>query len=100
MGIVEAIYQAAANAGLLKRCTWHPSDGGPPQSHSVGLRAPDESLLDNLTLSRETTMSYPSTLFEGLAAGEVVEIEGQRFLVREVCAIGDGREMHAKLTRL
>ncbi|QCX47861.1 hypothetical protein [Ralstonia pseudosolanacearum] len=100
MGIVEALYTAAANAGLLKECTWRPSDGSPPQTPMVGFAAPDETLLDGLTVSTEYGMSYPATVLVGLGSRETVEIGGVRFHVRDVRAVGDGSEIRAKLSRL
>lgn len=100
MSLVAQIYEAAANAGLLKECLWRPSDGAPPQTHQVGFAAPDDTLLDGLTLSAEYVMSYPGTVFTGLAARETVEIGGTTFQVRDIRAVGDGSEIRAKLTRL
>jgi hypothetical protein len=56
--------------------------------------------MDGLTLSTEYLMSYPSSIFDGLVAGERVEIDGTTFKVREVRAVGDGSERRAKLARL
>ena len=100
MGIVEQIYASAANAGLLKDCQWRPSDGSPPQSHPVGFAAPDDTVLDGLTLSTEYVMTYPASIFVGLAQREPVVIDGVTFLVRDIRAVADGSEMRAKLTRL
>ena len=100
MGIVEQIYNAATNAGLLKDCLWSPSDGSPTQRHPVGFAAPDDTALDGLSLNTEYVMTYPSTVFVGLAPREPVEIDGVTFLVRELRAVGDGSEMRATLTRV
>lgn len=100
MSIVEHVYEAAANAGFLKHCVWRPSDGSPPHTNMVGLRAPDDSVLDNLTLSTDTTISYPAVIFDGLGPRDVVEVDGVQFQVREIRAVGDGSEIRAKLTRL
>ncbi|KFX76966.1 hypothetical protein [Ralstonia solanacearum] len=100
MEIVETLYEAAANAGLLKECVWRPSDGSPPRTNLVGFAAPDETLLDGLTVSTEYVMSYPGRVFAGLTPRETVEIAGGVFLVRDLRAIGDGSEIRAKLTRL
>lgn len=100
MDLIEKIYEAAANVGFLKECIWRPSDGSPPRTNSVGFAAPDETLLDGLTASTEYVMSYPATIFAGLAPRETVEIDGVVFQVRELRAMGDGTEMRAKLTRL
>ena len=100
MGIVEQIYEAATNAGLLKDCLWRPSDGSPTQRFSVGFAAPDDTVLDGLSLSTEYVMTYPASIFIGLAPRELVEIDGVTFLVRELRAVGDGSEMRATLTRV
>lgn len=100
MNVVEQIYASAANVGLLQECLWYPSNGAPMQRHQVGFAAPDESLLDGLTLSTEYEMTYPVTAFGGLAAREVVEIGGTSYQVRDIRAVGDGSEIRAKLTRL
>jgi hypothetical protein len=94
------LYAAAARAGLLQECTWRPTDGRPPEIHPVGFGAPDALRLDGLTSSTDYEMTYPQSIFEGLAAREVVEIAGATFQVREVRAVGDGSERRATLTRL
>ena len=100
MSLVEQIYEAATNAGLLKDCLWRPSDGSPTQRFSVGFAAPDDTVLDGLSLSTEYVMTYPRSIFTGLAQRELVEIDGVIFLVRELRAVGDGSEMRATLTRV
>jgi hypothetical protein len=100
MSLVAQIYESAANAGLLKECLWYPSNGAPSQRHQVGFAAPDESVLDGLTLSTDYEMTYPVTALNGLAAREVVEVGGSSFQVRDIRAVGDGSELRAKLTRL
>ena len=100
MNIVDAIYRAAANAGFLRECRWQPTDGTASQTHQVGFAAPDDTLLDGLTLSTEYVMTYPVTALVGLAARETVEIGGATFQVRDIRAVGDGSEIRAKLTRL
>ena len=100
MGLVEMIYASAAHVGLLQRCTWQPSDGSPAQTHGVHWSAPDDVVLDGLALSSDFVMTYPSSCFAGLAAREVVEIEGASYLVREVRALRDGTETRASLSRV
>lgn len=100
MALIETLYAAAARAGLLKDCTWQPSDGGAAQTHSVGFSAPDETLLDGLALSTDYEMSYPSSTFVGLSVRELVDIDGQPYQVRDIRAVGDGSERRAKLTRI
>ncbi len=100
MDIVTTLYEAAANAGLLKACVWRPSDGSPARTNMVGFAAPDETLLDGLTVSTEYVMSYPATILTGLGPRETVEIAGALFQVRDLRAVGDGSEIRARLTRL
>ena len=100
MGIVEQIYESAANAGLLRDCLWHPSGGAPPQSARVGFAAPDDTILDGLALNTDYAITYPASVFVGLAAREMVLIDGVAYQVRDVRAVADGSEMRAKLTRL
>ena len=100
MGLVERIYEAAGNVGLLKECLWRPSDGSSPQTHHVGFAAPDETLLDGLTAGTDYVISYPDSAFRGLAVRETVEIGDAAFQVREIRAVGDGSEIRAKLTRV
>ena len=100
MDRLQRLYGAAARAGLLKDCTWRPTDGRPAEIYPVGFAAPDTLRLDGLTLSTDYEMTYPQSLFEGLAAREVVEIAGAAFQVREIRALGDGSERRATLTRL
>ena len=100
MGLIERIYEAAANVGFLKSCRWSPSGGGASQTYAVGFAAPDETILDGLTGSTEYVMSYPASVFVGLAPRETVEIDAVAFQVREIRAVGDGSEMRAKLTRI
>ena len=100
MGLVEQVYEAAANARLLKECVWHPSGGSAPQTATVGFTAPDETLLDGLTSSTEYVMSYPGSVFRGLAVRDTVEIGGALFQVRDIRAVGDGSEIRVKLTKL
>ncbi len=100
MGLVEQVYEAAANASLLRDCHWQPADGSPPQAHPVGFSAPDDTLLDGLTSSTEYVISYPDSVFKGLAVRDTVRIGEAMFQVRDIRATGDGSEIRAKLTRL
>lgn len=100
MALIDDLYQAADRAGLLRSCTWRPSDGGLAQTHPVGFNAPDETRLDGLALSTDYEMSYPSGTFVGLSVREVVEIDGHPYQVRDIRAVGDGSERCAKLTRI
>lgn len=95
----DRFYDAAARAGLLKTAVWTPADR-PPQTASVGYRAPDDTILDGLGVSRDYAITYPDTVFEGLANGETLQIGTERFHVRDIRAIGDGSERLATLTKL
>lgn len=92
--LVETLYDAAANAGLLTRAVV----GG--MEVMVDFRAPDEDVLDGLGVSRNHTIRYPVSRLPLLAAGNTLEITGQTYRVREVIAMGDGTEARASLTRL
>ena len=100
MGLVEQVYAAALNAGLLRDCRWQPVDGSPSQTHPVGFTAPDDTVFDGLTSTTDHQMSYPASVLKGLAPRDTVEIDGVTFLVRDIRAVGDGSEIRAKLTRL
>ena len=66
----------------------------------MGFTAPDETVLDGLSLSTEYVMTYPASVLVGLAARETVEIDDQLFQVREIRAVGDGSERRATLSRI
>lgn len=90
---VEDLYDAAQASGLLTSVqtgagiVW------------CGFRAPDEAVLDGLSLSRDYAIEYPASRAQ-LAAGETVSIGGQAYRVREVKALRDGTEVRATLSRL
>lgn len=100
MGLVEQVYAAALNAGLLHDCRWQPPDSSPSQSHPVGFTAPDETVFDGLASITDHQMSYPASVFKGLAPRDTVEIDGVIYQVRNTRAVGDGSEMRAQLTRV
>lgn len=100
MGLVEQVYSAAANAGLTVRCRWFPAGGGAVQTRQVGFTAPDDTALDGLTLNTDYAITYPASVFVGLAVRDTVNVNGVSYQVRDVRALGDGTEMRARLTRL
>lgn len=100
MGLVEQVYEAATNAGLLRDCLWQPSVGSPAEQHPVGFSAPDDTVLDGLALNTDYAITYPASVFVGLAVRDAVEVDGVAYQVRDVRALTDGTEMRAKLTRL
>lgn len=91
---IELIYQAAEHAGFLHKCRWDES------VTMVGMQVADQDVLNRLTLSRETSITYPTSCLQGLRTGSRVEIAEVEYQVREVMAIGDGSEMRATLTRV
>ncbi|WP_127476561.1 head-tail joining protein [Sulfurivermis fontis] len=93
MVTVADLYDAAARAGLLT-----PVKAGALVVECV-FRAPDETVLDGLALSRDYEIEYPTARLS-LAAGDRVEIGGASFRVREVFALRDGSECRAKLARV
>ena len=91
---VSFLYDAAANAGLLKAA----SIGG--TQVMVDFRAPDEDVLGGMGVSRDYVIRYPLAWLPALTAGSVLAIGGNTYRVREVLAMGDGSEMRAQLTQL
>lgn len=91
---ITDLYAAAANAGLLTEVTV----GG--ETVLCEFRAPDESLLDNLVLSTEYRIRYPTVQLPNLTASDTVVIATQTYQVREVRALDDGSERQATLTKL
>jgi hypothetical protein len=91
---VTTLYEAARNAGLLTAVTV----AGSPVVY-CGFRAPDETVLEGIALSRDYQLDYPAAWLM-LAAGDTVDIAGTSYQVREVRAIGDGTEQRASLSKL
>jgi hypothetical protein len=89
---VADLYDAAASAGLLM-----PVKVG-AVTVQVAFRAPDETVLDGLALSRDYEIEYPTARL-ALAVGDAVEIGGETYRVREVRQVRDGSESVAKLAR-
>ena len=90
---VTDLYDAAARAGLLT-----PVKVG-ALIVECGFRAPDETVLDGLALSRDYEIEFPTGRLL-LVVGDTVEIAGQPYRVREVIAFRDGNECRARLARL
>jgi hypothetical protein len=93
MVAVADLYDAAARAGLLTAVKVG------TLIVECGFRAPDETVLDGLALSRDYEIEFPIERLL-LAVGDTVEIAGQLYRVREVIALRDGNECRAKLARL
>jgi len=100
MALIEELYAAAEQAGLLREAVWSPTGGGAVVTAKVGFRAPDENILDGLGLSTDYAITYPASNLVGLAAGDTLTLDGFAYRVREIRAIADGSEKRATLTRL
>lgn len=96
---VERLYAAAAQAGLLQRCRRF-TGTRPSPAVWVALIEPDEALLDGLAVASDPSIRFPAHRLVGLKKGEVLEVDGTRYRVREVRAIGDGSEKQAQLGRV
>ena len=107
---VERLYAAAANAGLLQGChrlVEHSVDGTPSPDSStnaspdawVAFIEPDETLLDGLAVATNPSIRFPAGSLTGLKKGELLEVDGIRYRVRDVRPIGDGSEKRAHLSR-
>lgn len=92
MVAVADLYDAAARCGLLTAVKVG------AVTVQVAFRAPDETVLDGLALSRDYEIEYPTALLS-LTAGDTVEIGGEAYRVREVRQVHDGSESVAKLAR-
>ena len=96
MELIERLYDAAANAGLLTLAKVGSEDDS--VEVFVEFSAPDEHLLDGLATGRDYRIRYPASRLLMLVAGNDVEIGSQIYRVREVMALGDGSERQASLT--
>ncbi len=94
---IQRIYEAAARAGLLRRATWI-SASQYQKAAWVEWREPDDSILHDLVLTADITMTFPTVEFAGIRQGDVVVVESKRYKVREVRAIHDGSESRARLS--
>lgn len=90
---IAAFYEAARSAGLLTQVTV-----GSVTVHCA-FRAPDDTVLDGLAISRDYQVEYPAAWLT-LAPGDQLSIGTDSYQVREVRAVGDGTERRASLTRL
>ena len=91
--LIEHFYDVAAVSGLLTRIS------AKGVELFADFRAPDETVLDGLAISREYSIRYPASRLD-LAAGDEVEIDGQGYRVREVRRVGDGCECQGMLSRI
>ena len=90
---VTDLYEAAARNDLLTPVTVG------AVTVQCAFRAPDETVLDSLALSRDYHIEYP-TVWLTLTIGNVVNIAGEAYKVREVRQLRDGSESRATLSKL
>ncbi|OED39000.1 hypothetical protein AB833_17320 [Chromatiales bacterium (ex Bugula neritina AB1)] len=90
---IENFYTAAQAASLL---TLVQTSNGPVH---CAFRAPDESVLDGLGLSRDYQIDYPASWLT-LVVGDRICIHDIAYHVKAIRAIGDGAERRAHLARL
>jgi hypothetical protein len=90
---IVPFYEAARSAGLLTLVTV-----GSVSVHCA-FRAPDDTVLDGLAISRDYQIEYPGAWLT-LAPGDQLTIGAASYQVREVRAVGDGTERRASLSRL
>jgi hypothetical protein len=100
MALIERLYQSATQAGFTVSCRWFPASGTKPKSHRVGFSAPNDTVLDGMALNTDYAITYPASVFAGLAVRDTVEIKRLRYQVRDARAIGDGSEIRARLARI
>jgi len=90
---VTQLYEAADRAGLLT-----PVKVG-TVTVACAFRAPDEAVLDGLALSRDYQIEFPTARLQ-LQSGDLVEINGAFYLVRDVQRMRDGSETQARLSKV
>lgn len=90
---IEDLYDTAQACGLLS-AVQAPSG----QTVWCGWSMPDDTLLDGLVQSAHYQLRYPASRM-ALHPGDTVTIDGKRYTVRSVRAVGDGSEMHAEVSR-
>ena len=89
---IEDFYQSAQRAGLLTQVNANGS------SVYCAFRSPEETVLDGLALSRDYQIDYPASWLK-LAIGDLVDINGTSYQVRDIRVIGDGTECRASLSQ-
>lgn len=100
MAFAENLAAFFAEADFAVAASWTPSGGGAAKTASVLFDQPDEEVLSGAVMTREYAITYRSGQLQGLAAGEVVTVEGAAYTVREApMALGDGKIMLATLRK-
>lgn len=98
MAFAEQLESFFADFGVS--ATWTPSAGGPMQTATVILDAPDQQLFDGAQVSTDYSISMPAASFVGIDNGETVVIAATNYRVRNVMAIDDGSIKVITLARM
>lgn len=65
----------------------------------VILDMPDQSILGDLQLTTDYSMTFVSTDLSGLKHGSAITVDGAAYTVREVSRLDDGRFLKAALKK-
>ena len=98
LSMIEQIYQAAARAGLLKSVRW--VSGNFTKSLCVEWRESDDSMLHDLVVGTDITMTGPTAALDGIRQGDVILVGQRMYKVRDVRVIHDGSETCATLASI
>lgn len=98
--LAEQVYAAAARVGWLVTCRWSPKGALGYETGQVSLAQEDHLLGDRIARSTDLLLRYPASIFIGLQKGDLLEIEQQRYQVREVLTVGDGSIKQVKVNTL
>lgn len=98
-GVIEQIYQAAARAGLLKSVWWI-SRTQSSKTLFVEWRESDDTMLHNMVVGTDITMTAPSVDLAGLQQGDRIVMGRREFNVRDIRLLHDGSETRATLASL
>ncbi len=97
--MIQQIYKAAARAGLLRSVTLISAKQA-SRNVWVEWRESDDSILHDLVLATEITMTFPTVELAGIRQSDLIVADGKRYQVRDVRAIHDGSETRARLSPL
>lgn len=70
--------------------TWTPLTGGAQQTATVLFDQPDMDLASGMVISRDYKATLATSSFVGIDNGEVINIGGNNYTVRELRQIDDG----------
>lgn len=100
MAFAEDLAAFFSEADFAVAASWTPSGGGAAKTASVLFDQPDEEVLSGAVVTREYAITYRADALAGLAAGEVLTVDGAAYTVREApISLGDGKIMLASLRK-